>query len=357
MSTALSIQNILGLAEPAISPNPPNYTHPTWMTLPTCPVGIEIEVENAKKPLKSLSWWSVKPDQSLRNNGLEFITKPVYGYSLEKALAELTSVIVAENTKAEFTDRCSVHVHMWAGDLTTLQLYKFIITYIMYENALFKQAAPIRKHNNYCIPLQALNPEAFYDSYMRLYTGSIDIKDLKEACTTFCKYSAVNLSRLSSFSGTPALGTVEFRHLDGTFDVTRLQKWIGIILSLKAATINKKYYGNQLYTRVHDKGIIPFTRKILGPTAVKTLLEPYESSREFEVDVEEGLIIAMYLINKRNIDISFERDHVPKLHKEESLNKKKSTSKFLKTKPTEWVMESGVLTFISPDGFTSTSTP
>ena len=43
------------------------------------------------------------------------------------------------------------------------------------------------------------------------------------------KYSALNLSRLSDY------GTVEFRHMPGTWEVSKLHLWIGMILSLSNA--------------------------------------------------------------------------------------------------------------------------
>ena len=52
------------------------------------------------------------------------------------------------------------------------------------------------------------------------------------------KYNALNIAPLwgDMDNGVKALGTIEFRHMEGTTDINRIIEWINLIVSLKIYT-------------------------------------------------------------------------------------------------------------------------
>ena len=79
--------------------------------------GIEIEVENVATMVIDAydrSYWNVVEDHSLRNNGLEFVSIPLRGDQIERALTQFNKALPKEH---DFSPRTSVHIHMNVRDL------------------------------------------------------------------------------------------------------------------------------------------------------------------------------------------------------------------------------------------------
>lgn len=151
-------------------------------------------------------------DGSLRNNGVEFVTRPV-GYDRAIELFEVLRDQLSLG-KAPYSARTSTHVHVNVASLSLEQLKHFVLLYALFEPVFFKFAGDQRKHNIHCVPLgHTLLPS----QYNRSITSLID---------NWSKYSAFNLKPVKT------IGTVEFRHLFGTGDAKVYQQWLSMLRNL-----------------------------------------------------------------------------------------------------------------------------
>lgn len=175
-------------------------------------IGIEVEVENIRdlttNPNKV---WVIDEDGSLRNNGREFITKPIPASSAPVALEYLMNNYL--NKKCCFSPRTSVHIHLNMQDFTQDQVKDYILLYSIFEKLFYKFTGRGRMKNIYCVPL--------IDTDLLVRLGERRILD------GWSKYTGLNVLPLQNY------GTIEFRHMHGTSDVGKLTMWINLITSLK----------------------------------------------------------------------------------------------------------------------------
>ena len=215
-------------------------------------VGVEFEIENViynfdssdpeqasshnlysntegKKLIDTLyPYWLITKDGSLRH-GSEFIFNgPLAGDNIITALSRLQDFLGVHRYNgrpAKVSNRCSVHVHLNAGEWTKPFFDKFLLIYLLTEKVLFRTVHPGRVKNNYC---RMLSDSIFINYFTH---NLLPIKDFNETFSSFIhynceKYSALNLKPLARF------GTVEFRHHHGTTDLKEVLNWINIIFSL-----------------------------------------------------------------------------------------------------------------------------
>lgn len=175
-------------------------------------IGIEVEVENAQFIGKVSSPWIAKDDGSLRNNGVELITEPIAASLAPVALYHLMAKVLS--SECSFSMRTSIHIHLNATDMTEQQVRDFVALYTIFEPALFNFAGRGRYKSVFCVPLNECN-QIHHTLGRRISDGRWE------------KYTSLNLRRLAD------LGTLEFRHMAGTFDVDRVSNWIGIICRIK----------------------------------------------------------------------------------------------------------------------------
>jgi hypothetical protein len=206
----------------------------------TDPLGIEVELENitldrsgARIPLiNPPSGWIYHSDESLRNNGLEFVFQnPVGGTMAAKRLDSLITWIKDNKQKPDASSRTSVHIHIDAGDCTTEELLKWLIIYTVYESLLFAVFAPDRKDSNFCVPVYASSDTRKLIGLLKR-SFAIFYKDLTKLRGTR-RYSAVNLDALQKFA------SLEFRHLSGTYKPKPIIDWVCTLLYLKMWAMNE----------------------------------------------------------------------------------------------------------------------
>jgi len=192
------------------------------LTDKTSYVGIEIEVENVPR-VPDGNWpilWRTEEDRSLRNSGIEFISLALKGEQIPYALLSLCEALP---NSVQFSGRTSVHVHLNVQDKTPEEIAKIVLTYLPLERLLFAFAGEHREKNIFCVPL--------YDIEMtdNLFSAikKLDTKEIKQLQSENYRYSALNLGPVTTF------GTMEFRHLGGTKDVSRILTWINLILSIQ----------------------------------------------------------------------------------------------------------------------------
>lgn len=113
--------------------------------------GIEVEVENAGP--KELAGWNIVEDHSLRNRGMEYVTK--IGKRVHNIFPMLEQLFkYARENNWAISDRTSIHVHINVQNLTLDQLNSLIILYTIFERPLFQYAADERRSNVFCVPLE-----------------------------------------------------------------------------------------------------------------------------------------------------------------------------------------------------------
>lgn len=193
-------------------------------------LGIEIEVENARVPENDMRFWNVTSDGSLRNNGIEFISRgPIKFDDIEAAILEYVEAV--DVTDAEFTHgiRTSVHVHTNVGFMSKRQFNHLIKLYIATEHALFALYGEDRMFSPYCVPMfdashaLAMLNDLMANDFGRVRMGGRDFK-----------YCALGLCRLYD------LGTLEFRMFTGTNDADQLLAYATAVMDLTQAARAKQ---------------------------------------------------------------------------------------------------------------------
>lgn len=199
-------------------------------------LGLEVEAEQVAdkyNPNDIPGSWNVTDDGSLKEYGMEFVSRPIRFKYIEMELRRLFGAI----PKAVFSPRTSIHVHMNSRDFTNDELLKFLILYLIFERNLYSFAGN-RWLNNFCIPL---------------HSNSHLVRDILSLCVTdkllnslpWCKYHGLNLLPLVGEEGSSnRYGTIEFRQMIGTNNIEYIIDWCNLIVCLKLAA--KKFSSKEL---------------------------------------------------------------------------------------------------------------
>lgn len=210
-------------------------------------IGIEIEIERLEDyrdvNQKLLTFYSknrttgtalltAKTDGSLRNFGVEFVTVPIHVPTAQHVIKDLYTFVQQTYSRAEFSERCGIHIHFDVTRLDIQQILWFTLLYIIYEEDIFKFADSTRKESNFCVPLRSQSPWFWFPTNLtdwRNFHAMLPNADRG-------KYSAMNFCRVRD------IGTVEFRHLSGTWDEEHIVTFIRIIQSIKNIAVNTKMH-------------------------------------------------------------------------------------------------------------------
>lgn len=207
-------------------------------------VGLELEVENLPNGYdwyvtNAGAFWTVAEDGSLRPRGQawEFISKPA-----QLGLAMMETRLLFEKMKwtdANYSDRCSIHVHTNVQDFTKEQMANLSMVYPVFEAVLFEFVNHYKKReeqgycrdtNLYCIPWSDCRMNRnfitrFFDD-PNGFIGNADAVRRFGGRTNWQKYTALNLLPVAD------KGTVEWRHMHGTADMDKLSIWLNMIGSI-----------------------------------------------------------------------------------------------------------------------------
>jgi hypothetical protein len=182
-------------------------------------IGIEVEVENINQLGQINHSWRVERDGSLRNNGQEFISKPLKPEQVETAIEHLFDAL---DKNAHFSPRTSVHVHMNCRELTFMQVYNIVLLYQCFEDLLYGFAGRERKKSIFCVPIGNTN---YYNGFRRACSS--------DQLVAWSKYTGLNIAPLREY------GTVEFRHLRGTNDKQVIYKWLHFLYKLWSYAVSQ----------------------------------------------------------------------------------------------------------------------
>lgn len=205
-----------GLRQPHVLP----FTSESECLNPDLVVGMELEIEQCNRIGREVSVGSIEKlgyqvttDGSLRGTAYEFISRPMLTKHMLASLEEFFKI--TKFTEVNYSDRCSVHVHVNCTDMSLEQVSSLALLYQLLEEVLFEFVGQNRDSNIYCIPWnQCRNHHKLVDNFLKSPT---------ELLRGWNKYTALNLIPLST------LGTVEFRQMHGTADMKKLTTWLNII--------------------------------------------------------------------------------------------------------------------------------
>lgn len=221
----MKIASQLGRRVPVLNMQP----DPAWV-LPAQRIGIEIEVENCNprtgNRLELEKYWSRHDDGSLRNNGMEWVTiDGLLGQDLSAAL-----VCFNENRGRawESTFRTGLHIHMDVCNMDIEPFARLCILYALTERLLFHWVGADRENNINCLPWY--KAQADLPAIARLMSTLISPSSFQRTAANLSRYSALNLAALRKF------GTIEFRHMQTTFDTETIKTWINLLMSLKKSS-------------------------------------------------------------------------------------------------------------------------
>ena len=175
--------------------------------------GIECEMESVI-PGQEFTGFKATEDGSLRNRGMEYISRPFTVPKLLGYFSDMQASIQFVDKKEAFSPRTSTHVHINCRSLSLEQIRNLMLIYALFEEYFFLMVEPVRRTNIHCVPLTDTHLPCLYH------------KDIKSLINKWHKYTALNLLPLTR------QGTVEFRHLQGTGDAAVLSEWLTTLQNL-----------------------------------------------------------------------------------------------------------------------------
>lgn len=202
------------------------------LAIPYAKVGVELECEQVRDlrdPQGLIALWQPVEDHSLRNRGMEFITRGtgLVGDQLVKAVIDLCTFTKEKQYDVGYP-RAGIHLHLDMTDMNEesgTELLNCVLSYMLFEEAIFKFVGTWRKACGFCDPLSLAQHDFKAISQLLYGWEAGDAAHVHER--RFSKYGAINFLPLARF------GTIEFRQLPTTFDSARILNWINLCLCFK----------------------------------------------------------------------------------------------------------------------------
>lgn len=228
-------------------------------------LGLEVEVEFTRSVTTDVAkqlpiGWSTHVDNSLRNNGLEFVTNGNTRIDDAHVLLDsLYKMLVGLDTVGD-SPRTSFHVHVNMLDKTPTATAAALVRYWLLEPFLIPMCGKYRKHNLFCLPLT--EAAATIKNLAMDHAAKTPFSSLTQ---NNAKYGSVNLGALVSY------GTLEFRSMDGSINVEQKKLWVDLLYEIAGNPANDVLTPKQISdmffdTVVKDKDPYGFIDKILPST-------------------------------------------------------------------------------------------
>jgi len=256
-----------------------NYKlHPEYkMINPDLIVGLELEIEGWEHEEPQHRGFSFTSDGSLRGPSIEAITKPTRSKFVPQLLEGFFGHF--EVSKKNYSERCSVHVHVNCQDLTKQQLRNVCMIYQAVERVLFSWIGEVREQNIFCIPWYQCNISS---RFVYKFLSNTD-----ETVRRWQKYTALNLLPLRE------QGTIEFRHLEGTCDLHRITTWLNFIGAIFRCACSLTY--KELRATIADMNSVSnygaFIEQVFDEYAVELISLP-----NYREDLATGIVDCKLLL-------------------------------------------------------------
>lgn len=234
------------------------YEDSPLLALRKCMTGLEFEAENVKSPLpieeEESGFWEQKEDGSLRGASMEYVLRePLFGNDLIKAVTWLCDWATKQRLESNY--RTGLHVHIDVRNLDTAQLVTMLTWYAVYEKLIFNWVANDREGSIFCMP--------FYkaEAVLEQVVLALNSKELmRDRARNIDRYAGFNLNALSRF------GTVEWRHMQTTFNAERVIKWINIAQGFKKYAKANPLKPKELLGEISRNGADRIFAGIVGPS-------------------------------------------------------------------------------------------
>jgi len=211
--------------------------------------GLECEIESVASRVSD-EMFTATEDGSLRNHGCEFISAPSQKEPLLTGFKDLHARLEFYDRTEAFSARTSTHVHVNCRPLQDHQVKNLMLLYALFEEFFFAMVSADRRSNIHCVPLG----ETFLSANYR--------HDLTYQMARWHKYTALNLLPLGK------LGTVEFRHLQGTGDANLVEEWLTTLENLwklaQKVEISTTTVGNELLVKDWFYTIFGHSKRVMA---------------------------------------------------------------------------------------------
>lgn len=243
----------------------------------------EIKLLSTRKFEGYKVFW-IEEEASLKEVGMEFISFPMNLPNIKPYLEFMFESIQTIFPKATFTNRCSIHVHQNVGDLRMFEVVGISKLHAIFEDVLFEFVGNNRKENPFCRPVKNTNSEFFLPSTKEFDRAAFNVAEADDV-----KYSAFNVAPIKTY------GTIEYRHMPGTWDIDKILTFINILDYFKE-TAKKESWDNlnsmilQINTISNYK---EFVYKVLNNN--NKLISSLFPTHNFK-SIEDGVTVAKRLI-------------------------------------------------------------
>lgn len=199
-------------------------------------VGIELELEGCpidltEEPRRIIGTYDLHPyskvhkDGSLREGGIEFVTKVLQS---DKEIANALRAIdtVVKGLALKDSNRAGVHVHLNVQDLTIDEYWNLVLWYMLLEPAMMQHVGGGRERSIYCRPYHShLTAMQLLNMHIGLMYSPTRLPRMPH------KYYGLNLDSTEKY------GTVEFRQMKSTTDMVQIEAWAALIKRFKQMTL------------------------------------------------------------------------------------------------------------------------
>jgi len=273
------------------------FTPDNRFILPDARIGVEFEFEhtgivarNRQLPVTAWShYWQWHEEGSIRDGGSEFaFVEPLFGRDAILAIEGLCRY--ADENGWRSTLRTGLHVHLDVRDLEVPQLVGFCVLYALYEPVIYNWIGDNRENSHFCVPWykaegSIMEAGAILRSANKPSEGAN--QELLGSSERYQRYAALNLNALMKF------GSIEARHMKTTTDVTRILRWINLLMAIKRATARLPQSDTAIVRTVEHEGGLRSIQNILGPEF------SFLNYRDMEADIiERGIPTANELIRE-----------------------------------------------------------
>jgi len=182
-------------------------------------LGIELEFEQFRQTERWESdYWVASPDGSLRNFGVELVSRPLTFDDVESALSDAETII--QGTGAIATERCGLHTHMNMRPYSIGQVWSLGSLYAIIEPTLYQTFALNRENSMFAVPMW-MNTQQVSALSRDMNAIRQSSNDSLPGCHSIgtSKYSALNFASLATF------GTLEMRQPYCSTDFEAIRSW------------------------------------------------------------------------------------------------------------------------------------
>lgn len=227
-------------------------------------VGIEIEVEGERLPYLN-KFWKNEEDGSLRGpETREYVlAKPMLLNEAHVALQYLDAQYKENESVVYDSVRAGVHVHINVQKLNMIELYNFMVLYIILEEVLVRFCGPYREGNLFCLRT------CDADYLLGQLQNSAETRQFNNLVSDQLRYASMNVKALGTY------GSLEFRAMRGTRDLDLIYKWAEVLLNLRE--VAKGYSSPDKIIEGFSEGEAKgFLMNALGDNVKDFLCEGYE---------------------------------------------------------------------------------